>query len=209
MMFRSWHFKKCDGTWSLTYDSEKAFLFMGFIQGEYMCLVWCVESLSHMCVFSLRALLLGLASNHNLKGVSLDLNNCEVRTPGYCTGRDNGLHIVLSFSWKKCYTVIPEGINEAEKHKFISDLYFAGIIYRQTQIPIQKAFKCVFNDFFFLILVPVLGASCLFYYEFLAYKAIITWSVIYSIPCRDKYVQPNLDLESLKENNCHVTNFTF
>lgn len=34
-----------------------------------------------MCVFSpLRALLLGLACNHNLKGVSLDLSNCEVRT---------------------------------------------------------------------------------------------------------------------------------
>ena len=33
------------------------------------------------CVFSpLRALLLGLACNHNLKGVSLDLSNCEVRT---------------------------------------------------------------------------------------------------------------------------------
>lgn len=114
-----------------------------------------------MCVFSLRALLLGLASNHNLKGVSLDLNNCEVRTPGDCPGRDKNLNIVLSFSWKKCYIVISEGINEAEKHKFIevSHLYFAGFIYRQPQIPIQKAFKCVFNDFFFkslsLSLVPV------------------------------------------------------
>lgn len=35
-----------------------------------------------MCVFlPPRALLLGLASNHNLKGVSLDLSNCEVRAP--------------------------------------------------------------------------------------------------------------------------------
>ncbi|XP_074175393.1 F-actin-uncapping protein LRRC16A isoform X7 [Rhinolophus sinicus] len=30
----------------------------------------------------LKALLLGLASNHNLKGVSLDLNNCELRSGG-------------------------------------------------------------------------------------------------------------------------------
>uniref|UniRef100_A0A8P0NW17 Capping protein regulator and myosin 1 linker 1 n=1 Tax=Canis lupus familiaris TaxID=9615 RepID=A0A8P0NW17_CANLF len=33
-------------------------------------------------VFSHRALLLGLACNHNLKGVSLDLSNCELRSGG-------------------------------------------------------------------------------------------------------------------------------
>lgn len=48
-------------------------------------LVGCVGSVSHVYVSFLRALLLGLASNHNLKGVSLDLSNCEVRIPLHCT----------------------------------------------------------------------------------------------------------------------------
>lgn len=73
---------------------------VGFIQGAYVFLVWCVGSLSHVYVSSLRALLLGLASNHNLKGVSLDLSNCEVRTPGDCAGRDNSLNILCLFPGK-------------------------------------------------------------------------------------------------------------
>ena len=86
-------------------------------------LVQTVSNSRLTCVFvfsPLRALLLGLASNHNLKGVSLDLSNCEVRAHLDCALEEiiMASKLALSFSRRKCDTVIPEGVSEAEKRTF-------------------------------------------------------------------------------------------
>lgn len=98
----NWHFEEGETTWYLACYSE-SILFQGCLYHAdfFVRFFWCtMQNLSVMCVFlPLRALLLGLACNHSLKGVSLDLSSCEVSVP-LCSEIDNSLRIVLPFSWE-------------------------------------------------------------------------------------------------------------